>query len=54
MGRLEYSFDSAEDKENFISDVLRHKHHRVKHISKEYGGKGKSLYRKIRIDLAKK
>lgn len=54
MGRIEYSFDSTEDKENFISDLLRLKHHRVMRISKEYGGKGKSPYRKIRIDLAKK
>jgi hypothetical protein len=53
MDRITFSFTTDEAKENFISDLLKHKYHRIMHIGKEYK-KGKSPYRKIRIDLSNK
>jgi hypothetical protein len=52
--RITLSYETQEEREKFIADMFRHKDHKIKSISKEYQGKGKSSYRKIYIELSSK
>jgi len=55
MIRLTVSFETREEKENLISDISKLDHYKIKSpIKKEYPAKGKSLYRRIYIDLSEK
>lgn len=54
MVKIKFSYETEEEKEKFISDLFKHRNHRVMHISKEYLGKGKSPYKNIHIDLSNK
>lgn len=55
MIRLTLSFSSQDEKEKIISDISKIEHFKIKSpIKKEYPGKGKSLHRRIYIDLTEK
>jgi hypothetical protein len=47
-------YETNEEKESFINDILKLKGYKIMNLSKEYDGKGKGLYKKIYIDLINK
>lgn len=54
MIRIKLSYLTAEEKEKFLSEMLRLNHYKIKKVSSECKPKGKSLYRRIYIDLIQK
>lgn len=54
MARVTIYYRTAEEKDKLISDILKLENHKVITISKEYQGKGKSLYKRRYIDLSQR
>lgn len=54
MPRIVISYRTTAEKDKLISDILRLENFKVLVISKEYEGKGKSLYKKRYISLSEK
>lgn len=54
MIRLTLLFSSQDEKGKILSDISNLGRYKILNISKEYPGKGKSLHRRIYIDLTEK
>lgn len=54
MVKLMFSYSTSEEKESFLSDILKLEKYRVLKVSKEYLSNGKNSYNKIYIDLSRK
>lgn len=54
MIKLTLSYSNNQEKEKIIADISKLEEYKILNISKEYSGKGKSLYKRTYIDLSEK